>query len=872
MRAVLVLFRRITGLLGRSRRDRDLEAELEAHLAMHVEDHIRSGMTPEEARRSALIKLGGLAQTRERVRDRRSLPFLDALAQDLRYGARMLRRGPGFTAVAVATLALGIGANSAVFSVVNAVLLRPLPFPEPERLVAFANNESLPDLDDIASRSRSFEMIGGVNVRPLDFTGGEAPVQVTAGLCTARYFDTFGVRAEQGRALTDADDRSRARVVVLSREFWEGRLGGDPAAIGKAIPLSGNPYTVVGILGGSSRFPGPPADLWVPIHTADPLAADFRGVHFLRTILRLRPGIPIGRAQAEIGAIDRWLERAYPEENRGRRRELEPLREGIVGGSRRTLLILFSAVGLVLLIACANFAGLLLARASVRQREMTIRGALGAGTGRLVRQLLTESLLLATLGGAAGLGLARLGIRALLAFPGAGDAALVPVRVDATVFAFTAAIALLTGLVFGLVPALAGSRVDLNRGLRESSRGASGTRRDRRVRRALVVSEIALAVVLLTGAGLLLRSFRKLREVEPGFRPEHVLTLRVELPAARYEKISRQRLFRARLLDSVNEIPGVRAAYVSELPMSGESLTHNFVVAGRPPVAAGEEPEVLTRTVSAGYFPLLGIPLRRGRDFSAADTGESPLVAIVNDSFVRRYFPGEDPIGARVAWAHQEPPSWMTIVGVAGDVNHFGPARPEEPAVYDLYSQTPQPWKRWMYLVVRSASEPGALVREVTARLWALDRQLPPTRIREMTEVVAGSTASQKFNLILLGAFAALALALASIGIYGLVAYSVAQQRREIGVRMALGADAASIVRLILADGLRLAAAGGAIGLAGAFLLTRLMTSLLFGVGARDPQTLFGVVLLLGAVSAAAAYIPARWATRVDPVAALRVD
>jgi len=870
VRAARTFFRRVAGLFGRSRRDRELDAELESHLAMHVDDNLRGGMTPEEARRDALVKLGGLAQTRERVQDRRGLPFLDALVQDVRYGIRTLRRSPGFTAVAVATLALGIGANSAVFSVVNAVLLRPLPFREPERLVAFTRNQSLPDLDDIAARSRSFEELGGVNIRGLDFTGGEAPVHVTAGLCTARYFDLFGVGAEEGRVLTAEDDRQRARVVVVSRAFWAGRLGADPAAIGKAIPLSGIRYTIVGILADGLRFPEPPADLWIPIRTADPGAADFRGVHFLPTVGRLKRGVSIQKAQAELRGIDRWLERAYPEDNRGRRRELEPLRDSIVGSSRRTLLILFSAVGLVLLIACANFAGLLLARASVRRREMTIRGALGAGTGRLVRQLLTESVLLSLLGGAVGLALARFGIRALLAIH-AGDDLLVPVRLDAAVFAFTAGTAAVTGLVFGLVPALAASRVDLNLGLREASRGLSASRGDVRVRRFLVVSEIALALVLVTGAGLLLRSFRKLRSVEPGFRADHVLTLRLELPEARYEKVPQQRLFRSSLLDSLERLPGVQAALVSELPMSGESLTHNAVIEGRP-VPIGEEPEMLTRTVTPGYFGLLGIPLRRGREFEDSDGPSSAPVAIVNEAFVRAYFPGANPVGAHVRWARDDSPRWMTVVGVVGDVNHFGPARPEEPAVYDPYAQTPYGWKRWMFVVVRSAGEPAALVRQVTKRIWALDRQLPPTKIRPMTEVVAGSTDSEKFNLILLGTFAALALVLASIGIYGLVSYSVAQQRHDIGVRMALGADAASIIRLIVADGLRLAAAGGAIGVAGAFVLTRLMASLLFGVGARDPETLFGVVLLLGLVSAVAAYVPARWATRVDPIAALRVD
>jgi putative ABC transport system permease protein len=388
----------------------------------------------------------------------------------------------------------------------------------------------------------------------------------------------------------------------------------------------------------------------------------------------------------------------------------------------------------------------------------------------------------------------------------------------------------------------------------------------------LVAAEIALALVLLAGAGLLLRSFEKLKEVEPGFRPDHVLTIRLELPETRYGTFAQQRLFHSRLLESLNAIPGASAALVSELPMSGEELSHSFVIAGRPPIAAGAEPEVETRTVTPGYFEVLGIPARAGRTFRESDGTQGELVAVVNAAFVREYFPGENPVGARVEWAREDPPHWMTIVGVVGDVSHFGPALPELPAVYDLYAQTDKRWKRWMFVVVRSAADPSSIVRSVTERIGSLDRQLPPTKIRALTDVVAESTGPQKLNLILLGVFAALALLLASIGIYGLISYSVAQRRHDIGVRMALGADARAIVRLVVGDGVRLAAAGAAIGLAGALLATRLMTSLLFGVGARDPWTLAAVVLVLTIVAALASWIPARWATKVDPAVALRVE
>ena len=876
MSAARAFLRRVAGLFARARRDRELDAELEAHLALHVDDNIRAGMSPEDARRTALLHLGGLAQTKESVRDRRGLPLLETLAQDVRYGLRTLRKSPTFTVVAVATLALGIGANSAVFSVVNAVLLRRLPFRDPDRIVAFTDNQSLPDLEDIVPRSRSLALIGGVNNRALDYTGGERPIQVAASVCTLRYFDVFGVRAERGRLIEPEDDLQKSgRVAVVSHAFWTDHLGSDPDVIGRTIPLSGDSYTIVGVMPASVRLPGRAADVWASLRVIDKIPPDgtgFRDVHYVHSYARLKPGVTLAQAQSEMTSIDRWLEKAYPESSLGRRRTLKPLREFLVADSRRALLVLFGAVGLVLLIACANFASLLLARGSVRQRELVIRGALGAGRWRLVRQMLTESVLLSLLGGAAGLGLARFGVRALVALRVGGEGGILPIRIDAAVFAFTATAAAATGLVFGLIPALTAAKLDLQKGLHDFTRGQSASRGDLRLRRILVVSEIAFALVLLAGAGLLIRSFEKLRSVEPGFRADHVLTMRLELPEARYEKIPQQRLFRARLLETLNALPGVDAALVSELPMSGEDLTHNFLIEGRPPIPVGAEPEVLTRTVSPGYFRVLGIPLHAGRGFGDQDDADTPLVALVNESLVRKYFPNGGAVGTRVRWSHDDSPHWMTIVGVVGDVNHFGPGRPEEPAVYDLYTQFRQPWKRWMYVVVRSSIEPAALVRAVTGGIWRLDSQLPPTKVRRMREVVAGSTAEQKFNAILLGLFAALALLLASIGVYGLMSYSVARQRHDIGVRMALGADASAIARMIVGDGARLAAAGVTIGLAGALLLTRLMASLLFGVGARDPATLIVGIALLGAVAVVASWIPARWATRVNPVVALRVE
>ena len=865
------------------RSDADFASEIEAHIALEAERLREEGMTADDALAAARRAFGNDTLAREHFHESRRVMWWDDFRRDVRYGLRALRKSPGYAAVAIATLALGIGANAAVFSVIQAVLLRPLPFREPDRIVAMVwnggsrsdDNQSLPDLQDIEARNGSFESIGGVHFRALDYTGGDAPVQLKAGLCALRFFEVFGVRAERGRLIEPADDLARTgRVVVVSHAFWTDRMGSDPNVLGRTIPLSGQTYTIVGVLPASARVPGPPADVWASELVVEPRDAPARDVRILHAFVRVKRGVSIERAQSELHSIDRWLEQAYPADNRGRRRDLLPLRELLVTDSRRALLLLFGAVGLVLLIACANFASLQLARGSFRRREMAIRGALGAGRGRLVRQMLTESVLLSLAGGAAGLGLAHLGARGLVALGAGGDARLLPIRIDAVVFAFTAAIATGTGLVFGLVPALAASRVDPQAGLRDGAGGQSSSGRDVRLRNALVVSEIALALTLLAGAGLLIRSFRNLRSVDPGFRADHVLTMRLELPEARYAELSKQRQFRSGLLEALNALPGVDAALVSEMPMDGDALTQHFVIDGRPPIPVGEAPEVLSRTVSSKYFRLLRIPIRAGRDFEDRDREDSPLVAVVNQSFVRANFSRGSAVGARVGWAPDpgQKPEWMTIVGVVGDVNHFGPARPEEPAVYDLYAQTPRRWKRWMFVVVRSPRDSETLHREVTARIRELDRELPPTKVRAMREVVAGSTESQKFNVLLLGAFAGLALALASIGVYGLISYSVARRRREIGIRMALGANAPTIIRSIVAGGVKLAAAGAAIGIVGALVVTRWMASLLFGVGPRDPATLAGVVGILALVAAFASWIPARLAAKIPPTSALRAE
>jgi putative ABC transport system permease protein len=795
--------------------------------------------------------------------------MMGTLWQDLRYGVRMLVKHPGFAAAAVLTLALGIGANTAIFSVVNAVLLRPLPYSEPERLLTLRRNESLPDLEDIKAQSQSFESLGAVNVRPLDYTGEAEPLQVQAALVNADLFRALGVPAEIGRTITPAEDKiGGERVVVLSHNFWQRHFGGDRGVLGRTIPLSGNSYTVVGVMPPQFNAMGADLDLWAALRVVDPLASQFRGVHFLRTYLRLKPGATIQQAQAELASIDLRLEQQYPEENKGRRRRLLSLHEYVVGDTRPALLILFGAVGLVLLVAAANFSNLLLARAATRRSELAVRAALGAGRARLARQLVTESVLLAFFGGVGGLVLASWGIDLLTALKPESLPLAASVGIDRWVLAFTFGVALVTGVVFGLVPALGASRIDVTSALKEGGRGAQGGARQR-VRSLLVVSELALALMLLVGAGLLIKGFWRLRSVEPGIDPSNLLTMRLELPEARYKEIAKQTEFRRQLLERMNALPGVEAAMVSELPLSGDMLTHNVAIEGRP-VAVGDEPELQTINVAGDYFHAMHIPLLRGRSLTPQDREGAPVVGVVTESFVREYFPNSDPIGTRIRWARQEPPRWMTIVGVVADVKHMGLDQPEQPAFYYSYMQADQIWKRWMYLAVRSQTDPATLARQVKEQVWALDKQLPVTKVKPMSEVIATSVAARRFNMTLMGVFAAAALLLASLGIYGVISYTVTQRTHEIGVRVALGARTADVLRLVMGQGLRLTLVGVALGLAGAFAATRLMAGLLFGVGATDASTFVVITALLALVALAASLVPALRATRVDPMTALR--
>jgi len=798
---------------------------------------------------------------------------MESLLHDLRYSLRLLIRKPTFTALAIITLALGIGANTAIFSVVNSVLLRPLPYPQPERLVTMRSNQSVPDLDDIKAQSQSFEYLGGAVMQPLDYTGEAEPLQVQASLCNADLFKALGAQAAIGRVISDDEDRYGGEpVVVLSHGFWQSHFAGDAGVIGKPIQVSGNTYTVIGVMPAGFLMPTEVPDLWGSVKVVNPVAARFRGVHFLRNYLRLKPGVTLAQARAEMESIDAWLAAQYPEDNKNRHTVLLALQERVVANSRSTLLVLFGAVGLVLLIACANFANLLLARAAARRQELVIRAALGAGRWRLVRQMLTESTLLSVLGGAGGLVLAMWGVDLLVALKPPNLPRLASIGIDGWVLAFTVGVSILTGVLFGLLPALTVTRLQAGEALKESGRTSTGNAARLRARSLLVVSEIALALVLLIGAGLLIKSLWRLQTVDPGFNPEGLVTMRVELPEARYREIPKQTQFRERVLESINTIPGAQASMISELPMSGENLMHNFVIDGRTPLSPGTEPELETRTVAGDYFRTMGIPLIAGRDFGPQDREGSPMVGVVNQSFVREYFPNENPIGGRIAWARGNPRKWMTIVGVVGDIKHYGFGLPELPAFYTSYMQLDQPWKRWMYVAVKSDQNAGALIGEVKSQIWKVDKAIPVTKLRSMSEVMAASLAAQRFNMTLMGIFAAVALMLAAVGIYGVVSYSVTQRTHEIGIRMALGAGSGDVLKIVLSQGLTLAGLGVGIGLGAALAVTRVMSTLLYGVSTTDPIVFAVISIVLAGVALGATFIPARRAAKVDPMIALRYE
>jgi putative ABC transport system permease protein len=866
--------RRLRMLMHRRQFDADLEEEMQLHLELRQQEHLRSGMTADSARAAARRRFGNVTALREKSHMAWGWEWFENLAQDVRYGLRMLRKNPGFTSVAVTTLAFGIGANTAIFSVINGVLLSPLPYKNPQQLVVMRENDSPPNVTDIQRQARAFSEGGGINVQKMDYTGGTEPVQVRTGLVDAGFLETLGVQPMLGRIISPVEDRKGGpRVAVASYSFWQNFLGSDPYALGKAIPLGGNTYTVIGVMPASFAPPAEHADVFVSMWAGDPGGAAQRDLHVMHTYWRLRMGVALAQAQAEMAAIDRRLAEQYPAEEKERKTQLVPLHEWLVGDVRSALLVLFGAVGLVLLIACANFASLLMAREVARRQELVIRAALGAGRGRLIRKTLTESALLSVLGGTAGLLLAQWGTRILLALRPEKLARLSGIHMDTRVLLFVLVVSVLTGVVFGMAPAWVAARGDVAEALNESGRSTTASATGHRIRNILVTSELALALVLLVGAGLLIKGFSRLRSMNPGFNPANVMTMYLQLPATRYGEIPKQTQFRRELLARLSSLPGLQAAMVTDIPLGGNYVDHGFVIDGHPPVAVGGEPDVQTLSVMGDYFRVMQIPLRAGRDFTPLDREGQPLVAIVNEEMVREFFPHENPIGARIHWARDtEPPQWMTVIGVVGDVKHSGLDQPVDPAVYTPFPQSNEIWRSFMTLAIRTRDVSSGLVEEVKKQVWSLDSRIPVSDVHTMDELMAVSLAQQRFNMLLLGLFAALALVLAAVGIYGTMAYRVGQRMHEIGIHIALGAQRRDVLRLVLGDGAKLVCFGIAIGIAGAIALTRLMTSLLFEVKPTDPETFAVVAIVLAIVALAACYVPTRRAMRVDPMVALRYE
>ncbi|MFL6255011.1 MAG: ABC transporter permease [Pyrinomonadaceae bacterium] len=806
------------------------------------------------------------------------------LLQDVRYAGRTLLKSPGFALVAVAALALGIGANTAIFSVVKAVLLSPLPYPEPEQLVwvreinpgADIPDEpaSMPNYNDWRTQAGSFEGVAAFGYAGGTITEGDREPERVAGLSTsANFFQVVGVAPALGRGfLPEEEQTGHNRVVVISHGLWQRRFGSDPNVVGRQITITGNVHTIVGVAPAGFRTPVPgpkPPDLWFPI--AFRFDESLRRSDFLNVVGRLKAGATVEQARAELESVAARLAQEHPGTNAGWTVKVEPLHERVVGNVRQALWVLMGVVGFLLLIACANVANLLLARAAVRQKEIAVRSALGARRGRLVRQFLTESVLLALAGGALGVVLAAWGVELLVALSPGNIPRLEEVGLDARVLAFTFGVSALTGIVFGLLPALSASKTDLSVSLKEGgSRGSTAGAGARRLRSALVVSEIAITVVLLTGAGLMIRSFMAVQSVDPGFRPERIVTFDFALPMTKYKEEAQRAAFYEQLTTRVASLPGVeRAAVVDALPLSGGGSVLGFVVEGRPPLPPEQVQDADFFSVTPDYFDVMGIPLVRGERLSERHRADVPDVTVINEAMARRYFPGEDPIGKRLNLGDPANTPWMTVIGIVRDARTGGLDKEPYPQMYVPAAQSPS---RAGTFVARTSGEPTSIAPALRRELAAIDRDLPLYNMSTMERVLSDSISRRRFQMILIAAFAGVGLLLAAVGIYGVISYSVAQRRHEIGVRMALGARAANILRLVVGQGLGLTLAGVGLGLAGAFVLTRVLASLLYGVSATDPLTFACVSLALLGVALLACLVPARRATKVDPMIALRYE
>ncbi len=881
MRSLRALLARLAGLFNQGRRDRDLDAELDSHIQLHVADGIARGLSPDEAYRAAVLRLGGIEQTKERYRDRRGIPLIETLVLDVRYAVRVLLQRPGFTCAVIAVLALGIGANSAIFSVVNAVLLRPLPYRDPGSLVQvwhvpppagfpgmtrFAVSPA--NYEDWERQNHVFEKMAIIRFRSLNISGTAEPEMLRAAAVSKEFFDVFGIAPFLGRAFTPEEDApGRNRVVILGEALWTRRFGADRTIVGRTITLNGEPYTVVGVASEAFQYPGF-AQLWTPMGWTDKERA-VRDNHNCMVVARLKAGVDIQQAQAEMNTISRRLELQYPADDKGWGAVVIPMHEGIVEDVRPTLLVLFGAVAFVLLVACANVANLVLVRTLSRRKEIAVRLALGASGGRILRQILCETVLLAIVGGALGLLLAHWGVEFIVAYLGDALPASARVSLDSLVLAFTLALSVATGVFAGLGAAWRLTQANLNDALRQGLGRAGSDGSGKWTRTVLVASEVALSLILLVGAGLMIRSMWLLQRVDAGVDPDNVLTMSIVMPETKYEKPEQQLRFYEAVLERVRALPGVESAgLTTSLPLTREYGNWPVAIEGKPAPVAAEQPQVQAVAISGDYLKTLRIPVRRGRGFNATDTMKSRPVILVSELMARRFWPGEDPIGKRLTTIFL-PDVTLEVVGVIGNVQLDSlEERPRE----TMYLPLTQQQIPFISLTVRSASSPETLAPALVRSIRAVDPDQPVTNIRTMPEVVSQSLTQRRFTLLLIAAFAALALILAAVGIYSVLSYTVRQRVREIGIRMALGARAGEVLRLVVLHGLKPTMAGVAAGVVGAIALARVLTRFVYGVSATDPATLASISLLVVFVGFVASLLPAYRATRVDPIRTLREE
>jgi putative ABC transport system permease protein len=878
LRAMLV---RMGGWWGREGRERELREELEAHFQMHVEDNIRAGMSAREARREAVLRFGGVEAAKESVRGGWTVDFLETTRQDLVYAVRGLRRNPAFAVTAVLSLALGTGASVAIFTVADNLVIRPLPYHDPGHLVmvwetnptrasSAYNVVSPANYRDWKAQNDAFESMGAFGDGRGVLDDGRRVEEVGVQYVTADLLPMLGVAPYRGRFFSAAEDLPSAPdVVLISYRLWQGWFGGEEGVIGRSIRFAARPATVIGVMPPGFYFRNREIDVWTAMGL-DP-ALDYRksAGRYMMSVARLKPRVGIVQAQAQMSAIGRRLEAAYPVFDKNWSVRLEPLRDSMVRTVKTSMWVLLGAVGLLLAVACANVANLLLARHNTRRQEMAVRSAIGAGRSRVVRQLLTESLVLAISGGLLGIWLARGAVRGLVALAPRELVGGAAIAIDLRILGFAVALSLLTGLVFGLAPALAASRADLLNGLRGGGRGSTGSHGG--LRRGLVAAEVALSVALLAGAGLLFRSLIGLQGVDPGLDPSGVLTFRVSLPSARYPDLAKRVQFYQKALEQIRALPGVRAASaINYLPFRGQAAGTWVNIGGHPQAKPGEELLSTIRTVTPGYFRAMGIPMRVGRDFSAADnTIESPYRFVISERFARQYLAGEQPLGKQINALMGDTNPFGEIIGVVGDVKEGAVDQDPTPTVYYVHAHMAS---GQMVFVVRASGDPRNLAEAARRVIRGLDGAQPVAEIEAMESIVRETFSRQRFSALLLAGFSLVSLLLASVGIYGVLAYTVTERTREFGVRVALGADPGRIAGLVLGMGARLVAGGTVAGLAGAMLLTSLLKTMLFGVGAHDIATFVTVPVVLAAVALLAAYLPARRASRLAPADALRTE